>query len=252
MKCIDVHCYYGKWPFPIRDMSIPDMLETMEALDIEKSILMSSRAILYDFIAGNRELAEIIKPHPNLYGYVYINLNYPEASCAQIDDYLASDRFVGVKYHGGYSGAPICAPQNRPIFERIAEEYDKPVLVHTWGVPEHGNSLAHSLPSQVLELAQELPNLQLVMGHMGGPDWTSAIAAAKAAPNLYLDTCASYADSDKVATAVSALGADRILFGSSMTENNPYMQKAVVLDAQISVASKEKILYSNARRIFGI
>jgi predicted TIM-barrel fold metal-dependent hydrolase len=80
----------------------------------------------------------------------------------------------------------------------------------------------------------------------------SAIHAAQKTDNLYMDTCASYADCDKVAVAVKTLGADRVLFGSGMTENNPFMQKGVVLDADITDREKEMVLYDNARRVFGI
>jgi len=252
MKCIDVHCYHGKWSFPIRDMSIDDILATMEILDIEKSILMSARSIMYDFVAGNAELAECIAPHDSLYGYVYVNLHYPELSLAEIDKYLGMDKFVGVKYNGECSRAPASAPENRFIFEYIEQEYQKPILLHTWGLSEHGNAVGYSHPSQALELALQHPGLNIIMGHMGGTEWPSAIEAAKKAVNLYLDTCASYADSDKVAAAVNALGADRVLFGSCMTENNPFMQKAVVLDAEITATQREQILFANARRIFGI
>ena len=252
MKCIDVHCYYGKWPFPIPDMSIDDILRMMQMVNIKKSILMSARSIQYDFVAGNAELAECIRHYDNLYGYVYINMHYPELSIAEVDKYLGSDKFVGVKYNGEYSRAPASAPANRFIFDHIEKEYQKPILIHSWGLPEHGNTVAYSLPSRLLELAEQHPGLKIIMGHMGGPEWASAIEAARQADNLYLDTCASYADSDKVATAVRALGADRILFGSGVSENNPFMQKAVVLEADITVAEKEQILYANACRVFGI
>ena len=54
MKCIDVHCYYGKWPFPIRDMSIPDMLETMppEASRCRTSSQEETIAIQVDYVVG--------------------------------------------------------------------------------------------------------------------------------------------------------------------------------------------------------
>ena len=252
MKCIDVHCYYGKWPFPIPDLSIKDILGVMEILDIEKSILMSGYGIQYDFVAGNADLAERIRPYDNLYGYVYINMNYPEMSLAEVDKYLGTDKFVGVKYQGEYSRTSISAPANRFIFDHIEQEYQKPILMHTWGLPEHGNAIAYSLPSQALELARQHPKLNIIMGHMGGTEWPSAIEVAKEATNLYLDTCASYADNDKIASAVRALGADRVLFGSSMTENNPFMQKAAVLDADITTTDREQVLYANARHIFGI
>jgi predicted TIM-barrel fold metal-dependent hydrolase len=252
MKCIDVHCYYGKWGFPIYDMSVADILAMMARAEVEKAILMSARAIQYDFVAGNAELAEAIAPHPALYGYVYINMHYPEASLAEMEKYLGTDKFVAVKYNGEYSRAAASAPENREVFTRLEKVYKKPLLIHSWGLPEHGNAVAYSLPSQILELARAHPDLKIVMGHMGGPEWMSAIRAAGQAPNLYLDTCASYADREKIGVAVRMLGADRVLFGSGATEGSLMMQKGVVLDAAITEEERAQVLYENARRVFGL
>ena len=252
MKCIDVHCYYGKWGFPIWDMSVEDILVAMETLEMAKCIMMSAQSILYDFVEGNAELAETISTHDNLYGYVYVNMHYPELSLLEMEKYLDSDKFAGLKYNGEYSRAPVSAPENDLIFDLLEKKYKKTLLLHTWGLPEHGNVMAYSLPSQAVELVQRHPQLKVVMGHMGGTEWMSAIRAAQESDNLYLDTCASYADRDKVAVAVKTLGADRVLFGSGMTENNPFMQKGVVLDADITDREKEMVLCDNARQVFGI
>ena len=52
MKCIDVHCYYGNWGFPIWDMSVEDILVAMETLEMAKCIIMSAQGILYDQAKG--------------------------------------------------------------------------------------------------------------------------------------------------------------------------------------------------------
>lgn len=252
MKCIDVHCYYGKWGFPIYDMSIEDILELMEKAEVEKAILMSALAIQYDFVAGNAELADAIMGHDSLLGYVYINMHYPEQSLREMEKYLGSPKFAGVKYNGEYSRAAASDPENREVFTLLEKTYRKPLLMHTWGLAEHGNSVAYSLPSQALELALAHPALKIVMGHMGGTEWMSAIHAAEQAPNLYLDTCASYADSDKIAEAVQTLGDKRVLFGSGATEGSLFMQKGVITDAGITREQMERVLYLNAREVFTI
>lgn len=250
MQCVDVHCYYGKWGFPIPDMSVQDILDTMRRAQMEKCVVMSAESIQYDFVAGNAELAQIIRPHDCLFGYVYLNMHYPEQSMEEVKKHLGSDKFVGVKYNGEYSRAPACAEANDPMFELVAKQYGVPLLLHTWAEAEHGNAAAYSLPSQALELAEKFPTLKIIMGHMGGTEWTSAIDAAARAENLYLDTCASYADSDKVGTAVKRLGAEKVLFGSGMTEGNPFMQKHAVLDADVTAAEKELVFRENALRLF--
>jgi predicted TIM-barrel fold metal-dependent hydrolase len=252
MRCIDVHCYYGKWGFPIYNMSIADILDLMERAEVEKAIVMSALAIQYDFVEGNAELAEVIATYPELYGYVYINMHYPELSLREMEKYLCSAKFVGVKYNGEYSRAAACAPENSEVFDLLEKVYKKPLLLHTWGLPEHGNTVSYSSPAQALELARAHPQLKIVMGHMGGPEWMSAVHAAEQAANLYLDTCTSYADRDKISVAARALGANRVLFGSGTTEGNLFMQKSVVLDAKIEEQERELILYRNARQVFGI
>jgi predicted TIM-barrel fold metal-dependent hydrolase len=224
----------------------------MEQAQVEKAILMSAQAIQYDFVAGNAELAEAIAGHDALYGYVYINMHYPEMSLKEMERYLGTDKFVGVKYNGEYSRAAASAAENREVFTLLEREYRKPLLLHTWGLPEHGNAVAYSLPAQALELALAHPQLKIVMGHMGGTEWMSAVHAAEQAANLYLDTCASYADQDKIGVALRTLGADRVLFGSGATEGSLFMQKGAVLDAEITAEEKAKVLYGNARDVFGI
>jgi predicted TIM-barrel fold metal-dependent hydrolase len=251
-RCIDVHCYHGKWGFPIIEMTTADVLRMMEQARVEKAVLMSSRAIQYDLVAGNAELAEAIAPHPALYGYVYINMHYPDLSARELEKYLPSPKFAGVKYQGEYSRAAASAPENRDIFTLLEQVYRKPLLIHSWGLPEHGNAVAYSLPAQILELAQQHPELKVIMGHMGGTEWMDGIRAAQQAPNLYLDTCASYADRDKVGTAVRVLGADKVLFGSGATEGSLFMQKAAILDADLTETEKDVVLYGAAARVFGL
>jgi uncharacterized protein len=252
MKCIDIHCYYGAWGFPMPTFNIRQVMDAMEEAEVEKAILMSSQAIQYDFVAGNAELAEAIAPHPNLYGYVYINMHYPELSLREMETYLPGDKFVGVKYNGEYSRAAACAEENRAVFQLLAQVYRKPLLLHTWGLPEHGNSVAYSLPSQALQLARSQPELTIIMGHMGGPEWPSAIRAAAQEPNLYTDMQSSYADRDKVAAAVRTLGAHKVLFGSGNIGACLRMQKGAVVDADISAQEKHQVLYANAQRLFNL
>jgi hypothetical protein len=124
-------------------MSMADILAQMEQAQVEKTILMSAQSIQYDFVAGNAKLAEAIAPHPQLYGYVYINMHYPERSLREMEKYLGTDKFVGVKYNGEYSRSAACAPENKDVFTLLERSYRKPLLLHTWGLPEHGNVVAY-------------------------------------------------------------------------------------------------------------
>lgn len=74
--------------------------------------------------------------------------------------------------------------------------------------------------SEVTEIAQRHPRLNIVLAHLGGhggQGWTPQIRGAYAAlrdlPNVFMDTAFIW-DADLIREAVDALGCERILFGT--------------------------------------
>ena len=250
MKAIDIHVYYGKWYFPLPDKSIEDILAIMARNDLEKAILMSSISINYDFREGNRKVFEGIADHDNLFGYCYINGHYLDESVEEMKQYLPLPKCKGIKFHPEYSNKRPDDEDIFPLFERLARDYRKPALIHSWPHGEHGNPTPMSHPRYHAKLAERLPELKIVMGHMGGPEWEEAIEIAKPYPNLCLDTGTSYTHYDKVKAAVDALGADRVLFGSGMTEGTLETQLGVIYDSAISDEDKQTVLYGAAEKLF--
>jgi len=251
MRIIDIHVYCGYFPYPILTRSIDDILRIMDINGIEKAILISAKALQFDPVEGNAEIMKFIKNQPRLYGYVVVNPSYPELSVQEIKKYLGNKKFVGVKYHPELSTVPLIEVSDAPFFD-ILEEYGKPLLVHTWHKAEHGGAAPSSTPDIVAEFAKRRPNLKVIMGHMGGTAWKSAVDKAKPLQNVFLDICASFADNDKIGYAVNQIGSERILFGSGMSENNAAMQIGAVLEAKISEMDRQLIFYKNAMRLFNI
>lgn len=171
MKLIDIHVYYGRWGFPIRPFDVNEIIDLMNDANVEKAVAMSALALSYDMQRGNKELAEAIEPYDRLLGYVYVNGNYIEESIEEVKKHLSSPKFVGVKYHPELSFVPPNAPQCEPLWDLIEQEYNKPVLVHTWSMAEHNNDIPSALPEYVAEVARSHPGLKVIMGHMGGPGW---------------------------------------------------------------------------------
>lgn len=252
MKIIDVHSYYGYWPWPIKNMKMSEIISLMNELNIEKAIMVSSLAINYDFVEGNRELASAIEGHDNLLGYVYINGHYVQKSLEEMEKYLGRKNFVGVKFHPEYSQTRVDAKENEVFFDLLEKKYKKVLLVHTWSLPEHNNPVPYSLPLYAINLAKRHPHLKIIMGHMGGPGWKEAVIQAKQVDNVWLDIVTSYSHYDKIEYAVKKLGSSRILFGTGMTENNPSVQVGAVLEANISEDSREKIFWKNAQEMFSL
>lgn len=242
MTIIDIHTHYGKWPFPMANVSPSEMAATLKRWDIQTAVVSSSLAIVYDFREGNRVLAEAIEGQPELLGYVTLNLNYPEESVRELESYLARPGFVGVKIHPLYCRQKINSPNGQFLAGKMAE-YGRPLLLHTY-------SSALESPWNVVPLAKRFPNLPIIVAHMGGDTWWEGIAVAGEAPNLYLEPCATWADADKVAQAVREVGAERFLFGSDYTLFDPGHTLGMIEDAELSAEERELILYGNAARLF--
>ncbi len=240
---VDIHAHYGPWPgLPNPYVSPDDLLATCERFGIETCILSSTVAILYDVEAGNREVREVIEGQERLRGYVVIHPGYPELAMQELREYLSLPNFVGAKLHPKHCGFQADSPEARPLMEYLAT-VGKPLLAHTW---------FREMCEAMARLADALPALTLILGHMGGDDWPYALELAADRPNMLMELCSGLAPVGKVEQAVAMVGADRLLFGSDLTLLDPGYTLGTVLGSDLREADKQKILYHNAKRLFGL
>ena len=131
-----------------------------------------------------------------------------------------------------------------PLFEPLVEtaiDHRAPIYVHT-------STPIASEPLQLAYLAKRHPRGLFIMGHMGYPDfWYDAIPAAEAAANLWLET--SRIDSDLIAEAVRAVGAERVLFGSDAPFCAPEVEAAKILSLDMPPSQIALIMRQNALRL---
>ncbi|MDH7602294.1 MAG: amidohydrolase family protein [Armatimonadota bacterium] len=239
---IDVHGHLGPWPFPMRGWGGADVVQLMRRRGIEKAILSSTKAIVNDFVDGNADLAREIADFDELLGYVTVNPNHLEESIQEINRYLGSPKFVGVKTHPGYSGQSIDSPAMRELLAVIAAA-GAPLLVHCWG---------HGEPSKVGKLAEEYPHVPIIMGHGGVTAWQEAIEVMKTAPNVYTEFCSSRVERGRVRATIDAVGCERVLFGSDLGLFDPIYNLGIYEEADLTPAEREAVMYGNAKRLFGI
>lgn len=245
MKKIDVHLHYGYWPFPIFvNENEEDFLKLLAQAEIEKGILSSSLAILYDFVAGNAQVANLISKHNNLYGYIVLNPNYLKEANEELEKYKDNTKFVGVKVHHTYSVQPIDSAFSLELF-RLIEKTNLPVLVHTYGYE-------NTAPKRLLKVLDSCPNLTIIMAHMGGDNWREAIEIAKLSQNIYLEPSCRYNEYNKIKEAVDRIGADRIIFGSDAPLLHPYFTIGMIEEARLTEEEKEKIYFKNAEKLFNL
>ncbi|MCE5237641.1 amidohydrolase family protein [bacterium] len=239
---IDVHAHYGPWVgLPNPYTPIEDLLDTCRRFRIEHCCLSSTCAIGYDVHEGNERVREVIEGHPELHGYVVIHPGYAEQSLAQVRELLALPNFVGAKLHPKHCGYQADCPEARPLLAALVE-LGKPLLVHTW---------FDEMCLAMGRAADLFPDLALIMGHMGGDTWETALTVAADRPNLYLELCSGLSPWGKLEQSVSVVGAERILFGTDLTLLDPGYTLGLVTGAEIGERQKRLILHDNAQRLFG-
>ena len=85
------------------------------------------------------------------------------------------------------------------------------IIVNIHSTGNHGD------PLEIGALARRYPDVPIIMDHMGyRNDGRAAIAAAEDNPNIFLGTTIAAFEPSFVATAIKAVGPERIIFGSNL------------------------------------
>jgi aminocarboxymuconate-semialdehyde decarboxylase len=187
---------------------------------------------------------------------------------------------VGVSIPGSVGSDPrIDAERLEPFYARV-EELDVPLFLHPTDaafvdiLDGYDGALYTSL-GRVIDVSvaayrlvlsgimERHPRLKVFMSHTGGAlpyqsgrmDKNSRAAGLPREPSTYLrrmstDTVSPH--SLGVKFAVQYYGIDQILYGSDYPCWNPEAALAVLEGAELSEEERQKVLFTNARRFFGL
>ena len=235
MPTFDVHAYYGATPFS-SDMATRDlMLATLRRASLDGAALISGLAADCDFVAGNRQLREVVSPEDGLFGWIMLNAGYPVESQEEQRRHLNRRGIVGAALFGT-PGRPVTLTDAREILN-AQRRYSKPVAI---SVPDSEAVHAARL------IAAEFPSMRFVFLGMGGEDWRTAVAVARQHLNVYLEVSGSL-DADKIAQAASVMTARKLLYGSGLPHGSPHLTRALVESAPtLTRADRSRILSENA------
>lgn len=237
---IDVHAHWGPWFFTMDVSALT--IRAMDRYGIDLAIVSGTEAVIYDAPAGNRALAAYLDSVPGparLYGYVTVNPRRLAEAERDLNTYLPTGRFVGVKVHTDYTGSPVTSPRLRDALA-LAAAADVPALVHTWG-------------ASVLDLAQvclDTPGLRVIAGHMGADGYRHAIEAARACDRLYLEPCWSHFPAGRIAEVAAAVDPKQLLFGTDSTLIDPASAFGSVAAAGLTGDAADSLAWRNAAALF--
>ncbi|WP_372983676.1 amidohydrolase family protein [Microbacterium sp.] len=237
----------------------------------------------------NDRLAATVAEHPDRFqAFASLPVRDPTASVDELTRCVQELGFVGTMIHGQTHGVFLDHPSVRPLLAAAAR-LDVPIYLHpappplavkeTYysGLPEaaaaclstsgwgwHSECAMHVLRMVVAGVFEELPDLKVIVGHMGeglpfhldriesmlSPVVTgqSLSVAETLRRNLYLTT-SGYNSDAPLLCALSAFGVDRVMFSVDHPFANSRQATTYLQSAPVSPADREKIAHGNAEAL---
>ena len=193
-----------------------------------------------EMVAGNDEALRAARDFPDmLVPAALINTNFGEKAVAEI----RRCREAGIVWIGelcGYAGGYTYDTDNFSRAAALAGELNMVVQVHVDDTPDMDR------------LCHEFPQVTWVLPHIGDhvQECLARCELAAKHRNLYLDICGhGYQRMGILEYAVKCAGADRVLFGSDYTINDPAGVIARVQKADLDEETKAKVLGGNVGRM---
>lgn len=234
----------------------------------------------------NERLAATVDEHPKRFrAFASLPMSDPAAAVDELVRSVEERGFVGAMIHGQTHGVFLDHPSVRPILA-AAERLDVPIYLHpapppalvqeayysdlpadaasclsTSGWGWHSECGMHVLRLVVAGVFEELPDLKVIVGHMGeGLPFHLDRIEAMLSPvvvgqqlsvaetlrrNLYLTT-SGYNYDAPLLCALSAFGPDRVMFSVDHPFGDSRQATAHLGSAPISTTDREKIAHGNA------
>ena len=258
IPAIDVHAHYGQCEGarPAQTNAFmsggPDVIVARaRAANVCLTMVSPLAAIMptgaSDPEAANLQTAVVVAENPQLLQWVVIDPTKPR-TYDQADELLSTPGCVGIKLHPPAHQYHI-KEHGRQVFE-FAAARKAIVQMHT------GSS--GCLPADLVALANDFPDVKLILSHLGGSDDNNrtlqvlAIQDSRRA-NVYTDTSSKWSITPGlIEWAVARIGAERILFGTDAPLYFTAVQRARIDFAEISLDQKRRILHDNAAEIFSL
>jgi uncharacterized protein len=279
----------------------PGRLQIMDDAGIDIQVLSALSNNVQDLppaqsVAVSREIndrmATTVAGHPDRYkAFATLPMTDPEGAVDELKRGVEELGFLGAMIHGQTHGIFLDHPSVRPILA-AAVRLDVPIYVHpapppttifdtyysgltpevgaclsTSGWGWHSETAMHVLRMVVQGVFEELPELKIIIGHMGEglpfhidriEDMLSPVVTGQSLTvaetlrrNLYLTT-SGYNSDAPLLCALSTFGADRIMFSVDYPFGNSARAATYLESAPVSTTDREKIAHTNAELLLGI
>jgi predicted TIM-barrel fold metal-dependent hydrolase len=279
----------------------PGRLKVMDDAGIDIQVLSALSNNVQDLppaqsVAVSRQLndrmAATVAEHPDRFrAFATLPMSDPVAAVDELTRGIEELGFLGAMIHGQTHGVFLDSPSVRPILAE-AVRLDVPIYVHpappptavfdtyysgltpevgaclsTSGWGWHSETAMHVLRMVVQGVFEELPELKVIVGHMGEglpfhldriEDMLSPVVTGQSLTvaqtlrrNLWLTT-SGYNSDAPLLCAIAAFGIDRIMFSVDYPFGNSAKASTYLESAPVSPDDLQKIAHGNVEFLLGI
>lgn len=254
MRIIDAHTHPIMFRRGRTRPEVEALVRRGRALGIERMVALGD-VLLYgrNFTAAqvtevNDDTAQLLRWRPDYFiGFCFLNPKLGERAVRREAERCAALGFQGLKLEICNNARDACMG---PVMD-AARRHGLVVLQHTWSQHIIRQRSFHTDPADTALLARRHPDVPIIMAHLSGIG-VRGVLEAKGLDNLYVDTSGGLPDDGLIEYAVEHLGVRRILHGSDLPGRAPGVSIQRVLGTYLTRAEKQRILFGNAARLFGI
>lgn len=261
---IDAHTHIHLDP-GAQGQTVPDLLASMDAAGIAMSAVfaasinqLTTEKVLEDIAPHADRLFAVGSVSPVMRGY--------DRAPWVVDEWLESGKIRALKFYTGYEHFYPADPLLRSFMHMLVK-HDRPAIFHSGDLYDKipGAKLKYSHPLAVDDLAAEMPDLKIIIAHLGSPWALDAAQVCYKNKNVYAD-CSGFtygAFDERQGKRFAQMwetfdeitegqAADKILFGSDWPISDMRSYIEVVRACAGDAASAEKIFSKNAEKVFGL
>jgi hypothetical protein len=243
---------------------LKELLGLMEDNDVESGLVLSP-PLRNNVIVGNRRVMEICsRSRGRLFPVLTAEPTVDEVRGCVALAKKAREEVKGFKVRLGYVPVYPDAEVFSPLYD-YAESEGLPVMFHTGDTGLPNASLRHAHPINLDALANVRGSLKVVVCHMGNPWIEDAAELVYKHKNVYADVSGLFAVgakyskeyteyiSDRVSKAIYFAGsAEKFLFGTDYPVETYDSALSFVRRLKVRSDDYDRILYSNAKKVFSI
>ena len=268
---IDTHTHITKRPDSKFSQSFEDnvrlLIDEMKETGIQTSLVIAWAGNYNNERPSTSQLLELIKEQASLKIVAGLDMiNLQPSDIEELEGYMRGKKVIGVKLYTGYQHFYPSDERCLQVYN-LCIKYNMPVIFHSGdtlaGVVPNPK-LKYSHPMNIDEVAADLPDLKIVIAHMGNPWLTDCAEVLYKNPNVYADISGLVVGEDletpygnmmrnKIRDLINYVGKDhKLMYGTDW----PLAPMSIYVKFSESLGLKgeqaEELFYKNAQKVFGV